>query len=502
MSQSLLLSRFVELTRERADHLAIIDDREAVSFALLGRRVQRVAAELRTRGLGGKRVALLVSQGSGWVETFLGIIAADAVAVPLSHLHPEAEQAWFVEVSRASAIIVSADTAERVRGYSGALPVLRLEELRESRVEATAADTRPGDVAVILYTSGTTGKPKGALISQGNLEATARLLGNAWEWSADDVLLHCLPLHHLHGLGIALLTALLAGSTTRMLEKFAGPRMWDEMEHASVLMGVPTMHKKLLDAFDAADSSTQARWARHAGALRLVTSGSAALPSSVGERFRQLTGRYPLERFGMTEIGVGATNPFDGERVPGSCGPPLPGMQIRIVNEDGSDVSGGESGEIWIRGPSVFAGYDDNEKATREAFADGWFRSGDTAVWLDGGYLKIMGRTSVDILKSGGYKLSALEIEEVLREHDAVADVAVVGLPDETWGEIAVAAVIARPGRVAEIEGEQLRAWAKARIASYKVPKRVVVLDEFPRNPVGKVIKPELAKLLAGSSRS
>ena len=177
-------------------------------------------------------------------------------------------------------------------------------------------------------------------------------------------------------------------------------------------------------------------------------------------------------------------------------------MQIRIVNEDGSDVSGGESGEIWIRGPSVFAGYDDNEKATREAFADGWFRSGDTAVWLDGGYLKIMGRTSVDILKSGGYKLSALEIEEVLREHDAVADVAVVGLPDETWGEIAVAAVIARPGRVAEIEGEQLRAWAKARIASYKVPKRVVVLDEFPRNPVGKVIKPELAKLLAGSSRS
>lgn len=496
MSTSPLLQRFDQLIRERADHLAIIDDRERVGFALLGQRVHRIAAELRARGLGGKRVALLVSQGSRWVETFFGIIAADAIAVPLSHLHPESEQAWFVEVSRASAIIVSAETAERVRGYSGALPVLWVEELRESRLESVAADTRASDVAVILYTSGTTGKPKGALISQGNLEATARLLGDAWKWSADDVLLHCLPLHHLHGLGIALLTALLAGSTTRMLEKFDGPRVWDEVEHASVLMGVPTMHKKLLDAFDAADAATQERWAGHAAALRLVTSGSAALPASVGERFRQLTGRYPLERFGMTEIGVGATNPFDGERVVGSCGPPLPGMQIRIVKEDGSDVRGGESGEIWIRGPSVFAGYDANEPATREAFVDGWFRSGDTAVWLDGGYVKIMGRTSVDILKSGGYKLSALEIEEVLREHAAVADVAVVGLPDETWGEVVVAAVIARPGRVAEIDGDALRQWAKERIASYKVPKRVVVLDEFPRNPVGKVIKPELAKLL------
>jgi malonyl-CoA/methylmalonyl-CoA synthetase len=172
-------------------------------------------------------------------------------------------------------------------------------------------------------------------------------------------------------------------------------------------------------------------------------------------------------------------------------------MQLRIVKEDGSDAGPTESGEIWIRGPGVFLGYDENPEATREAFSEGWFKSGDTAMFLDGGHVKIMGRTSVDILKSGGYKLSALEIEEVVREHDAIADVAVVGLPDETWGEVAVAAVIAKPGRRAELEGDALREWAKARIASYKVPKRVVLLDDFPRNPVGKVVKPELAKLLA-----
>lgn len=496
MSDSPLVRRFAELVRERAEHPAIVDDRERVSFALLGDRVLAVAAELTARGLGGKRVAMLVTQGSRWVESFLGIIAADAVAVPLSELHPEAEQAWFVEVSHASALVVSEETAARVAPYAGSLPVLRIEELRASTRARESIETRGADVALILYTSGTTGKPKGALISQGNLESTARLLASAWQWSPGDVLLHCLPLHHLHGLGIALLTALLSGSTTRMLWKFDAVRMWEEMGQATVLMGVPTMHKKLLDAFDAADEATRSRWRRHAKALRLVTSGSAALPATVGERFRELTGRYPLERFGMTEIGVGATNPFDGERVPGSCGPALPGMQLRIVKEDGSDAPRGEPGEIWIRGPSVFLGYDDNPVATDEAFRDGWFLSGDTATFLEHDYVKILGRTSVDILKSGGYKLSALEIEEVLREHAAVADVAVVGLPDETWGEIAVAAVIARAGRSAEVEGEALRDFAKTRVASYKVPKEVVVLEDFPRNPVGKVVKPQLLELL------
>jgi malonyl-CoA/methylmalonyl-CoA synthetase len=495
VQESPLVRRFLEVTLGGGDRIAIEDDRESVSFSELGRRAAAVAAELRARDLSGQRVAMLVAQGSGWVEAFFGIVLADATAVPLSHLHPETEQAWFVEVSQARALVVSEGMGERVAGYAGARPVLHIEELRGSTRQNRATETRADDVAVILYTSGTTGKPKGALISHANLAALAELLARAWKWTEDDVLLHSLPLHHLHGLGIGLFTALLAGGKARMLEKFDAARMWDEMARASVLMGVPTMHKKLLDALDAAEPATRARWTEHASGLRLVTSGSAALPVSVGERWEKLSGRYPLERFGMTEIGVGMTNPVDGRRVPGSTGPALDGMQIRIVAEDGSDAPPGEPGEIWIKGPSVFLGYDANDQATREAFTDGWFRSGDTATFLDGGYVRILGRTSVDILKSGGYKLSALEIEEVLRQHEAVADVAVVGLPDDTWGEIAVAAVIPKPAHDG-VSGDDLREWAKQRIAAYKVPKRVVLMGDFPRNPVGKVIKPELRKLL------
>jgi malonyl-CoA/methylmalonyl-CoA synthetase len=486
---SSLSARFLDLGAHA--HVAVHDDVESTSFGELVERSQRVAAELTHRGLGGKRVALFVTQGARWIEAFFGIVLARGTVVPLTPLHPEAEHRWFVEASGASAIIVSRELAARAEALG---PTLAIEELRESALLPKLAPSAADDVALILYTSGTTGKPKGALITQSNLLSLAELLAAAWQWRKDDVLLHCLPLHHLHGLGISLFVSLLAGGTTRMFDAFDAHRMWEAMAESSVLMGVPTMHKKLIDALDAADPATRARWAENARGLRLVTSGSAALPINLGERWRELTGEYPLERFGMTEIGVGASNPVAGPRVPGSCGPVLPGMELRIVAESGNDAAEGEPGEIWIKGPSVFSAYDGNAAATRDAFSNGWFRSGDTATFLPGGYVKILGRTSVDILKSGGYKLSALEIEEVLREHEAVADVAVVGLPDETWGEMAVAAVMLRPGHA--LDEETLRAWAKQRIASYKVPKRVVVFGELPRNPIGKVVKPELVKLL------
>jgi malonyl-CoA/methylmalonyl-CoA synthetase len=478
-----LLDRFAAVVRERGEHPAITDDRETVSFATLGDHVARVAGAIQARGLAGRRVAMLVPQGARWVASFLGVIAGGATVVPLSPLHPAPEQAWFVEASQSAAVVTATELP-----FTSAVPHLDIDGLRATPLAPVTAP--PAEAALILYTSGTTGKPKGALLSQSNLAAISRLLAAAWQWSPDDVLLHCLPLHHLHGLGIALFPSLLAGGATRMVDRFDALRLWEEMAHATVLMGVPTMHKRMLDAYDAADAATQARWARHAAALRLVTSGSAALPTTLGEKWRALTGRYPLERFGMTEIGVGATNPVDGERLPGTCGPTLPGMETRIVAESGAEAAPGEPGELWIRGPSVFLGYDGNPAATSAAFVGDWFKSGDTATYVGAGYVKILGRTSIDILKSGGYKLSALEIEEVLREHPAVADVAVVGLPDETWGEIAVAAVIAR----APLTPEELREWAKAKIAPYKVPKRVVLLDAFPRNAVGKVIKPELAR--------
>jgi malonyl-CoA/methylmalonyl-CoA synthetase len=284
-----------------------------------------------------------------------------------------------------------------------------------------------------------------------------------------------------------------------MLPAFDAARVWDGMAEATVFMAVPTIYARLFAAYDAADEKTRARWRENARSLRLATSGSAALPVTLAERWRAIAGLPPVERFGMTEIGVGMTNPLHGERKPGLVGRPLPTVETRITDDQGATAT---EGELWIRGPSVFTGYWKKEDATRAAFqpdpAGGspWFRTGDTVATDADGYFKILGRTSVDILKSGGYKLSALEIEEVLREHPAILEVAVIGVADEAWGEKVVACVIARPGSEASCTGEAIRAFARERVAPYKVPKEVVILTELPRNAIGKVMKPALVELL------
>jgi malonyl-CoA/methylmalonyl-CoA synthetase len=333
-------------------------------------------------------------------------------------------------------------------------------------------------------------------LTHGNLLAQTSVLADAWGVTAADRLLHALPLHHLHGVVVSLLTTLLAGGSARMLPRFEAATVWGAFAESTVFMGVPTMYHRLLEAFDQADGATKARWAASARALRLATSGSAALPVALAERWAAVTGRPPLERYGMTEIGMAASNPLDGERRPGTVGPPLPGVALRCVLEGGADAGPGEAGELWVRGPSVFAGYHRRDEATREAFADGWFRTGDVATIDADGYVKLLGRASVDILKSAGYKLSAVEIEEALRAHPAVDDVAVVGLPDEALGDRAVACVVARPGAGGPGLDEALREHCRARLAPYKVPRAFVAVAELPRNALGKVQKPELVRRL------
>ncbi|HEY8072477.1 MAG TPA: AMP-binding protein, partial [Labilithrix sp.] len=359
--------------------------------------------------------------------------------------------------------------------------------LEETNARAASIDVDASAPALQLYTSGTTGKPKGAVLTHANLGVQQRLVGEAWGFSDRDVLLHALPLHHMHGLAIAMLTALGAGATTHT-RSFDARAIWEQMKDATVFMGVPAMYHRLFGAFDAATDDERARWSSHAKTLRLATSGSAALPVTLAERWRALTGRIPLERFGMTEIGVGITNRLDGERFAGCVGFPLPTVETRIVADDGNDA---ETGELWIRGPSVFAGYHRREEETKRAFVGDWFKTGDTVTReasLAGAPFKILGRTSVDILKSGGYKLSALEIEEALREHPAVGEVAVVGVPDEAWGERVVACVVRREA----CDEATLRAHVRERLAAYKVPKEVRFLENLPKNALGKVVKPTL----------
>jgi len=489
-SDSVLLARW--LGHAADPRVAVRDANGAHAWTHVVDAADRVAGALLEgrRSLEGERVALLVSPGAAFVACFFGVLRAGGAVVVLSPLHPAPETRYFCEDAGVRTIIASADQAGRVAFLAPERSVLLAETLVIHLRRPLRATPRDEEPALQLYTSGTTGKPKGAVITHANLATQQELLRVAWGWRADDVLLHVLPLHHMHGLAIALLSAIGAGATTHVMPSFDATATWDAMAGATVFMAVPTIHAKLLAALDAADAGTRARWTQHAVGLRLVTSGSAALPVTVGNRWRELGQAYPLERFGMTEIGVGTSNPLDpAARRPGTVGQPLPTVETRVVDD-----------ELWIAGPSVFAGYHGKPDATREAFVveDGtrWFRTGDTVARDPDGYVRILGRTSVDILKSGGYKLSALEIEEVLRDHPAVAEVAVVGLPDATWGERVVACVVPRAGRDGECTEDALRGFAKERLAPYKVPRQVVLMAELPRNAVGKVVKPELTRLL------
>jgi malonyl-CoA/methylmalonyl-CoA synthetase len=266
-------------------------------------------------------------------------------------------------------------------------------------------------------------------------------------------------------------------------------------------MAVPTIYARLLEAFGAAPAAERTAWRAAARALRLAVSGSAALPAALAERWREIAGVPPLERYGMTEIGMALANPLDGERVPGTVGTPMPGVEVRLVDDDGMPAAAGAgsaraSGELEVRGPQLFAGYWRRPEETAAAMRPGgWFRTGDEAA-VEGGIYRILGRKSVDVLKVGGYKLSALEVEAVLASHPEVAECAVVGAPDPEYGQRVAAAVVPRdPAAAPSLDA--LRAWAGDRLAPYKLPTRLLVLDELPRNPLGKVTKPALAERFA-----
>jgi malonyl-CoA/methylmalonyl-CoA synthetase len=275
---------------------------------------------------------------------------------------------------------------------------------------------------------------------------------------------------------------------TYVWERFASGRL-------TLFMAVPTVYTRLIAAWEAADGKTRARWSSGASQLRLMVSGSAALPVSVLDRWHEIAGHVLLERYGMTEIGMGLSNTLE-RRVRGHVGVPLPGVEVRVVDERGVDVADDAAGELLVRGEQLFVEYWGRPGDTEAAFTDGWFRTGDVAARGADGY-RILGRASVDIIKSGGEKISALEVEEVYRTHPSIGDCAVVGIPDDEWGEQVCAAVVPAPGCSPSVD--ELRGWGKERLAVAKVPKRFVVVDDLPRNAMGKVVKPEVSALLRGS---
>jgi malonyl-CoA/methylmalonyl-CoA synthetase len=319
--------------------------------------------------------------------------------------------------------------------------------------------------------------------THGNMAAQIASLVTAWEWTAADCALLVLPLHHVHGIINVLGCALAAGASCEILPQFEAEAAWERLASGAITVfsAVPTIYHRLIQSWEAASPALQRTRTEGCRAVRLMMSGSAALPARTHERWREITGHTLLERYGMTELGMVLSNPLHGTRRPGFVGTPLPGVQVRLAD-----------GEIEVRGPGVFLEYWRRPDETRDAFRDGWFRTGDVAAFDDGAY-KLLGRQSVDIIKTGGYKVSALEIEDAIRAHPGVTDCAVVGAPDPEWGERVCAAVELAPG--AQITLDALRAALKDDLAPYKLPRSLLCLPALPRNAMGKVVKPEVGKL-------
>ncbi|MGQ9866489.1 MAG: acyl-CoA synthetase [Pseudanabaenaceae cyanobacterium] len=487
-----LLNQVLARLPQGGDRPAVVTASHIWTYRELVTRAQAIAA-----GLGplppDTPIAFLVPPGGEWVATLWGIWGAGGMAVPLSPLHPPPEWTYVLTDANPAAVLTTVDWQEALAPVVGDRPLYLGQDFPVPAAASWPA-LRLGQGAQMLYTSGTTGRPKGVVSTHGNLLAQVQTLVTAWGWQESDRLLHVLPLHHIHGIVNALLCPLAVGATCEMLPKFEAGAVWERLASGeiTVLMGVPTVYRRLLDLWETQDRDRQQTWRAGCQSLRLAVSGSAALPVSVRHRWQEITGIDLLERYGMTEIGMALSQPLVGERVPGTVGQPLPGVMVRVVDEAGQPVGDGEPGELEVRGPAVFREYWQRPEATAAAFRDGWFRTGDL-VMVNNGTYRIWGRRSVDLIKTGGYKVSALEIEEVLRTHPAIADCAVVGLPDEVWGErVAVAVVLQEPLTLAA-----LREWGKTQLAPYKVPSRWVVLPELPRNALGKVTKPAIAARFA-----
>lgn len=478
-----------------------------------------------------RHVAFICPNHHSYVVTLIACWMSGSVAVPLSKTLPVQQLEYYIKDSSSSLLISTDEFSELASGLCTQLQVphhvLKMVETPSS-TEAKLRQELSKKVsknlpALIIYTSGTTGPPKGVVLTHGNLNAQVEALVRAWHIQITDCVLHALPLHHMHGIVNALLTPLTTGGCVHMLPKFDAHKVWElftstdsEMPRINAFMGVPTMYSKLLEVYNA-EFKGKIRVMEFIRTMckekiRLMVCGSDALPQTTFEQWEEVSGHRPLERYGMTEIGMALSNPLiAGNRKPGFVGTPLPKVKVCIAkpniyspkgydvialgDEHGTTVKedvGKDSGELYIQGPSVFHEYWNKPQETTAAFtSDNWFKTGDVAQFVDGSY-KILGRSSVDIIKSGGYKISALDVQRHLLTHEDIAECAVVGLPDITWGQKVAAVVVVKSK--SNMTTEQLREWCKSRLPPYSVPSVVRFIDQLPRSPIGKVNKKKLIK--------
>ncbi len=486
---SLFESRF---PADRSQPLLLLEGGRCVSYADAEAGSARYASLLASRGLvPGDRVAVQVEKSPEALLLYLGCLRAGLAYLPLNSAYQQGEIAYFLDNAEPAAVVAQPKSLEWLAPLAQRRGIAHLFSLDEHGrgtlvTEAAGADTRfatvkraGGDLAAILYTSGTTGRSKGAMLTHRNLGANARVLHHEWGFRPGEVLVHMLPLFHVHGLFVACHCILMNGSAMRFHAKFDAAKAIADFAHSHVLMGVPTFYTRLL--------AEPGLTPRSCASMRLFVSGSAPLLAETHVAFEGRTGHRILERYGMTETGMLCSNPLEGARRAGSVGLALPGTTVRVVDDEGRACAAGDNGHVQVRGDNVFPGYwRMPEKNIEEFTPDGFFRTGDMGSLSDDGYLTIAGR-SKDLIITGGYNVYPKEIELALDELPGVHESAVVGVPDPDFGEAVTAVVV--PAAGAKPEEAQLIAALKGRLANFKVPKRVHVVDALPRNAMGKVLK-------------
>uniref|UniRef100_T1J500 AMP-dependent synthetase/ligase domain-containing protein n=1 Tax=Strigamia maritima TaxID=126957 RepID=T1J500_STRMM len=521
-----------EVSKKYKDRVAIKDSNGDHTYDFLSQQSEKLSKIildcLASKNItkGQTRVAHLCPNDASYVVAQWAIWKSGNVSLPLHFSHPSSLVKYYIEDSKSSIILSTSDMVSKFEEVSG-VDVINVDVNSLAQTPNNPAPYKvlaPTLPALILYTSGTTGPPKGVVLTHGNISAMIDNMVEAWKWTKSDVILHTLPLHHTHGLINALLCPLRVGATVEMMPKFDPEQVWEKLttnksdsKGVNIYMAVPTMYAKLLKEYDNKYASGRITKAFIKATceqnIRLMISGSASLPDTVFEKWKEATGHELLERYGMTEIGMALTNPLQGQRKPGFVGNPFSTVQVRIskanvystygvdVIADGNahrtKVTPGcekEEGELLIKGPSVFKEYWGKPEATASTFTkDGWFKTGDTAKFSEGAY-KILGRTSVDIIKSGGYKLSALDIERHLLTHPSIEDCSVVGVDDEIWGQKVAAVVVLKEKQ--NLDLASLKVWCKERMAPYSIPAVLRIVEKIPRNTMGKINKKELIKSL------
>jgi malonyl-CoA/methylmalonyl-CoA synthetase len=506
MNSQTLKDCFMESCLMRGEKIAISFLREGaieteITYRELDKDANRMANTFLDLGVEkGDRVILFFQKSVGFVVAHLALQKMGVIAVPLNPEFKKSEISYLLEDAKAKLVLSGTEQEAIIKEIDSGLtnivirteiPYQDLDFFRSAPDSIPPVDVGPEDPGLIIYTSGTTGKPKGAVLAQENLVHDAKNITKIWEISDSDVLCHSLPLFHVHGLNYALHTSLMAGAHVVMLDRFSPEKVMGVLSRRAgeyvcdVFMAVPSMYSKMLNYLGEEKLNFE-----H---MRLWTSGSAPLSVKDFERIKKVFGKEPVEREGMSETGMNFSNQIRGMRKPGSIGVPLPDLEVRIVDPlTLVDVAPGETGEIWLKGPSIIKGYWRKPEVTADSFEKGWFKTGDLGRVDDDGYYYLTDRLK-HIIISGGENISPKEVEEVINKLDNVVDSAVVGIEDEKWGEKVVAAVVTRPD--SKVEAQDIQEFCREYLHKWKCPKEIIFIKELPKNTMGKVLKDEIKKL-------